>query len=153
MTFVTTPSAPRSTTGPEERVAVLLAGEGHDVAVGRDELQGRDRRRQVAVPDARAVRRGGAGTGDGDVGQGGEVVQREALLVEIGAQLAVASSRPRRSPCGAFGSSATTRSIGSSEMRAWGLSAMPLKQWRVPEHPERIVLPDVVADLLDRLER
>ena len=76
--------------GPEECVAVLLARERQDVPAGRDEFQGRDRRRQVAVLDARPVGRGGAGAGDGDVRQRGEVVQREALLVEIGAQLAVA---------------------------------------------------------------
>ena len=70
--------------GPEEGSAVLLAGERQDVPAGRDELQCRDRRRQVPVPDARAVRRGGAGPGDGDVGQGGEVVQREALSWRYG---------------------------------------------------------------------
>ena len=67
-----------------EGVAVLLAREGDEVAGGVDEFDRRDRRRQVAEGRPRSVRGGRAGAGDGDVRQGGDVVERVALLVERG---------------------------------------------------------------------
>ena len=48
--------------------------------------------------DAGAMRAGGAGTGDRDMRQRGQIVERESLLIEIRAQLPVAHSRLDRDP-------------------------------------------------------
>ncbi len=68
------------------------AGEGVEVTVGVDELDGRDRGGEVPVVDSGAVGSGGDGAGDGDVGQGGKIVQRKALGVDHGSDVAVADT-------------------------------------------------------------
>ena len=63
---------------PGERVAVRLAAERDELAVGPDQLHRHDGGGQVPQPVARPVRRGRAGAGHRDVGQGRQVVEREA---------------------------------------------------------------------------
>ncbi len=75
--------------GSEEVVAIFGAGEVYDFAVGGDHLQARDCGGEVAVAAAGSVGRGGAGSDDGDVGQGREVVDGEALGIEPGSELAI----------------------------------------------------------------
>ena len=75
--------------GVAKGVAVLGAGKLDDVAVGGDDLEAGNLRRQVAVVDSRTVRRRGDGAGHRDVRQGGQVVQGEALGVEQRSELAV----------------------------------------------------------------
>ena len=93
VTFVTTPSAPRLTTTPWKVLPSFSRERFSTSPFGRDDLQGSDGGREVPVLHAGTMRRRRARTGDGDVGQGREVVQREPLLVERGAQLAVAHAR------------------------------------------------------------
>ena len=84
-----------------KRARVLAARDRQNVSAGRDDLEGRNRRREVTVVHTGAVRAGRAGAGDGDVRQRGQIVEREAVLIERRAQLAIAHSRldrhrPRR---------------------------------------------------------
>ena len=60
-----------------------------DLTAGRHDLQPRDRGRQVATGDARAVRRRRHGTRDGDVGKRCEGVQGHTLVVQRLSQIAV----------------------------------------------------------------
>src|ERR1039458_1499636 len=48
---------------------------------------------EVGVLLARAVRGGAAGSGDGDVGERSQVVQRKTLAVEVWAELAIRDAR------------------------------------------------------------
>ena len=73
--------------GGEVRV---IAVQGHQLAVGLHQVEREDRGGQVAVGDARAVGTGGAGPRHGDVRQAGQVVHREAALVQLHAEVAVA---------------------------------------------------------------
>src|SRR5439155_12470071 len=73
-----------------EGLAVLLPGEGDEVAGGVDEFESRDHRCEVALRRPRSMRSGGAGTDDGDVRQGSRIPERVTLLVQIGAEIAVA---------------------------------------------------------------
>ena len=75
--------------GAEELVAVFGAGEGVELAVGGDDLDGGDGGGEVAVVDAGAVGSGGGGSDDGDVGERGEVVDGVAAGVDVGGELAV----------------------------------------------------------------
>ena len=72
--------------GAEEGVAVVGAGEGVEGAVGGDELDGGDGGGEVLVVDAGAMGSGGGGSGNGDMGEGGEVVEGEALASMMGAR-------------------------------------------------------------------
>ena len=78
---MTAPRAPRRDDRAVE-LRVPAAGERHELAVGGDDLQRRDRRREVADPIARSVGRGGARPGHRDVRQRGQVVQREPGRVQ-----------------------------------------------------------------------
>ena len=75
--------------GAEEVVAVLLARDVDDVSVGGDDFKRCDLGGEVSVAWAGAVRRGGDGSGDGDVRERREVVEGVTLLVEPGRELAV----------------------------------------------------------------
>ena len=63
----------------EEGVAVFLARELRNLAFGGHDFKACNRRGQVAVVQARAVRGRGNGAGHGDVRQRGQIVQRVAL--------------------------------------------------------------------------
>ena len=81
-----------------ESFAVLLAGEGDQIAVRIDERDCSNRRGQISVRHARAV--GGRSTGPrhGNVRQGSQIVQGIPSLLEIGSKIAVAHAGPHRHP-------------------------------------------------------
>ena len=79
--------------GSAEDFTIGLAREFHQLARCGNEFQGGHSGSEVAVFLARAVSRGAAGSGDGDVGQGSQVVQSKALAIEIRAELAVGDAR------------------------------------------------------------
>jgi hypothetical protein len=60
----------------------VSAGDGEQFPVGGHDLQGAHGGGQVAVAVPRSVRGRCDGAGDGDVGQGGEVVQGESLPMQ-----------------------------------------------------------------------
>ena len=64
-------------------LGVAFAGERVDLAIGADELERGDGGREISVVHARAVGGRGAGSGDRNVRQRGEVVQGEAGAVEL----------------------------------------------------------------------
>ena len=131
VTAVTTPRAPRATTLPAKRSAsssrakVSIAPSWRTSSRPTTSLARLARRTpDPCVPVA-------TDPGDRDVGQRGQVGEREAGLVELRCQVAVACpastlTRPRA------GSRSTRRGIRASETRAWGVSATSLKLWRVP---------------------
>src|SRR3954467_14312989 len=77
----------------EEGVSVMGAGEGVEGSVGGDELDGGNGGREVLVVDAGAVSCGCGGSGDGDVGKRGEVMESEALGIDDRSEVAVANAR------------------------------------------------------------
>ena len=74
-----------------ESVAVGEARQGDEVAIALDELDRGDGDREVAERSG-AVRGGGAGARNRDMRQRCQIVERVALLVEIGPELAVADA-------------------------------------------------------------
>ena len=97
------------------------------------------------------MRRGGTGPGDGDVGQGGEVVQCEALIVEIGAQLAVAHPRfdRHRARLRVERDHLIHRLEGDEGVRTVGDAVEAMAR---AERLQGIVLLDELANLFDRRE-
>ena len=72
-----------------EKIGVLLAGQLYDVAGGGDEFQGGDGAGEVAIFFARAMGGGAAGSGNGNVRERSEIVERVAFAVEERGELAV----------------------------------------------------------------
>lgn len=87
---------------PEEGVSVMGAGEGVEGSVGGDELDGGNGGREVLVVDAGAVSCGCGGSGDGDVGKRGEVMESEALGIDDRSEVAVANARADGDRAGFF---------------------------------------------------
>src|ERR1019366_5148466 len=69
--------------GSLEDLAVGFTRQFHHVACRRDDFNAGDGGGEVAVLLARAVRGGAARSGDGDVGERSQVVQRKTLAVEV----------------------------------------------------------------------
>src|SRR6185437_13397013 len=80
----------------EDLVAIFFAGDVDNVAVGGNDLHRRDSGGEVAVFVTGAVCGGGTGSGDRDMRQRGEVVDSEALRVEIRSELPVGDAAADR---------------------------------------------------------
>ena len=129
VTRVTAPSAPSPTTSPSKSGSPRRAATSSPL--GRHELERGDRGREVAVAVAGPVRGRRDGAGDGDVGQRGEVVQRQAAGGERLGELAVADRAAARH--GARGGvDGDVARAAPRARRARRASAMPLNEWRDP---------------------
>ncbi len=85
------------------------------LAVGRDQLERRDRGSEVAVADAGSVGRRRDGAADGDVRQRREVVDREALLAEELGELAVGEAGGERGRAGVAVDHEVGRQLGERD--------------------------------------
>ena len=85
----------RRTESDDDPVEVTIAPcNSHDLTLGSDELNARDRRRQAAIGGTRPVRARRDSAGDADVWQRGQIPERQTMPGERGCQLAVAEVRP-----------------------------------------------------------
>ena len=133
VTFVTTPSAPRLTTRARERAwrpssrenvstsPSAVTSSSADTAVER--LPFFTPEPCVPVAHAPAIEM---------CGSDARLCSAKPLLVEVRGTTGRSSCPLRRSPCARPGSSAVTWFISLSESSCVVLSAIPLKQWRVP---------------------
>ena len=134
---------------PGERVAVRLAAERDELAVGADQLHRHDGGGQVPQPVARPVRRGRAGAGHRDVGQGCQVVEREAGSFEHGPQVAVPDRAVDRDRARRGVDVDHPRQPGQREVVAVRVRE-PVEGVTRPDHAEGGRRPDRVLDGLDR---
>jgi hypothetical protein len=81
--------APKVTAAARKRSPSLARENCRSWSVGGDHLHGGDGGGEVAVVDAGAGGGGGTGSGDGDLGERGEVVEGEALALEVGGEFGV----------------------------------------------------------------
>ena len=135
---------------PRERLAVSRPAERDELAVAPDQLHRHDGGGQVPQPVAGPVRRGRAGAGHRDVGQRGQVVEREAGSLEAGPKLAVPDRAVDRDGPRRGGRCRSRRGSPASEMWSPCVSASPLNAWRDPITRMERRRPDRVLDGLDR---
>src|ERR1700741_4813908 len=75
--------SPEAYDGAAKGFSVALAGKSDYIARSGHEFESRNRGRKVAIFLAGTMRRRGAGSGDRNVRQRGQIVQSEALGIEL----------------------------------------------------------------------